>query len=92
MAASSNVFTYVLTNSSFTILETDQVLELSVLCSVGTITVVGNGTFQGLNSTSITFSVGQGFTLSTRNFGNPITGITITAGVGSAADILISKN
>ena len=92
MAASSNVFTYVLTGSSFTISESDQVLELSVLCSVGTITIVGNATFQGLSSTNITLSVGQGLTLSTRNFGSPITGITITAAVGSAADILLSKN
>jgi len=92
MAASSNVFTYVLTNSSFTISESDQVLELSVLCSVGTINVIGNATFQGLSSANITFSAGQGLTLTTRNFGNPITGITITAGVGSSADILLSKN
>lgn len=92
MAASSNVFTYVLTNSSLTISESDQVLELSVLCSVGTITVIGNANFQGLSSTNITFSVGQGFTISSRNFGSPLTGITITAGVGNAADILVSKN
>jgi hypothetical protein len=92
MAASSNVFTYVLTNDSITITESDQVLELSILCSVGTINVIGNANFQGLSSTNITFSVGQGLTLSTRNFGNPISGIIITAGVGSSADILLSKS
>jgi hypothetical protein len=92
MAFNTTVWTYVLTNASLYINETDNVLSLSVICTTGTVTVNGSGGFQGIQSGAITLSAGQGFTVSAKNIQSPITGITITASVGNAAEILLSKN
>jgi hypothetical protein len=92
MAFNTTIWTYVLTNSTITINESDNVQNLSVICSVGTITVNGSATFQGLNSGTITLNAGQGFTVSAVKLQNPISGITITASVGNSAEILLSKS
>ena len=92
MAFNTTVWTYVLTNETLYINETDNVLNLSVICTTGTITVNGSGGFKGIPSGAITFAAGQGFTLSAKNIQSPITGVTITASVGNAAEILLSKN
>jgi hypothetical protein len=92
MAFNTTVWTYVLTGETLYINETDNVLNLSVICTTGTITVNGSGRFQGISSGAITFAAGQGFTLSSKNIQSPITGVTITASVGNVAEILLSKN
>lgn len=92
MAFNTTVWTYVLSGGSLYINETDNVLSLSVVCSVGSITVNGSGGFQSIQSGSITLSAGQGFTVSAKNIQSPITGVTITASAGNSAEILLSKN
>ena len=92
MAFNTTVWTYVLTGSTLNINEIDNVLSLSVQCNVGTISINGSTSFQGINSQAITLSAGQGFTVSAKNIQSPITGITITATAGNSAEILLSKN
>ena len=86
-----NVFTYTLTNDSLTIVASDNVVRISIVCDSGTINVQGNALFQGLSSTPVDFGVGEGITLTSPTLQNPIDGVTIDAsGSGNAADIVIS--
>jgi len=86
-----NVFTYTLTNDSLTIVASDNVVRISIVCDSGTINVQGNALFHGLSSTAVDFAVGQGITLTSPTVQNPIDGVTIDAsGSGNAADIVIS--
>lgn len=86
-----NVFTYTLTDETLTIVASDNVVRLSIVCDSGTINVQGNATFHGLSSTAVDFAVGQGITLTSPSVANPIDGVTIDAsGSGNAADIVIS--
>jgi hypothetical protein len=59
-----------------------------VLASSGSVVFTGSTTFNGVAADAITFSAGQGVTL-TGSTANPLDGITINAASGSA-DIIIS--
>jgi len=86
----TNVWTGSITNSSITISQSQNVVRVTILCSAGDVTFLGSSTFNGSSSAAITFSVGQGITLS-GTAANPLDGITISAPTGSdTADVTIS--
>lgn len=85
---STNVWSKTLTSSSITISATQNVVRLSVLSNSGTVTFLGSRTFNGVAADAITFSAGQGLTLS-GSTSNPLDGITIDATSGSV-DVIIS--
>lgn len=84
-----NVFTYTIDGSSLTVVAADKVQRISIICSSGDVMVQGSYKFQGLSSTPITLSVGQGITISSKSENTPIDGFTIDASVG-VADIVLS--
>lgn len=86
---STNIFTYIIDGTSLTLTESDRVQRVSVICSSGQVSILGSSKFQGNNSQEIFLSVGQGVTLTTQNFENIISGVTINA-VGGVADLIIS--
>jgi len=89
----TNIWTYTLTNDSLTVVASDNAVRLSVICRLGTITVAGSGTFQGIASDPITLNEGQGVTVTAAAVSNPIDGVTIDAGTsGDIAEIVISKS
>jgi hypothetical protein len=85
----TRVFTYTLVAGKITISESDNVQSISIQTLTGTTNVTGNTTvpFQGLTSTAIPLAEGEGITLSSSVFGNPIAGLVIAAG-GSCKIIL----
>ena len=86
----TNVWTGSITNSSITISQSQNVVRVTILCSAGDVTFLGSSTFNSVASAAITFSVGQGITLS-GSAANPLDGITIAAPTGSdTADVTIS--
>lgn len=87
----TNVFSGRITNDTLTISASQNVTRLSILCSEGAITFVGSTTFAGLPSTIVTFTVGQGVTLSAASASQPIDGVTIGAATGGdVVDVIIS--
>jgi hypothetical protein len=86
---SVNIFTSTINGSTLTLQESDKVQRVSVVCSSGQVSILGSSKFQGNNSQEVFLSVGQGVTLTTQNFENIISGVTINA-VGGIADIIIS--
>lgn len=89
----TNVWTYTLANDTLTISSSDNALRLSVLCRLGSITVVGNASFQGISSDPVQLNEGQGVTVVSSAVSNPIDGVTITsASAGDVAEIIISKS
>ena len=87
----TNTFTYTLTNGELVIAASNNVLRLSVLTRQGTVTILGNIKFQGLDSSPVTWSAGQGATLTAGSTSTPLDGITITAASGGdIADIIIT--
>jgi hypothetical protein len=86
-----NVYTNTLTNSSITIVASNNVVRVSVLCRQGVISVTGSSTFQGNSSSSVTLNVGQGITITSSTISTPIDGLVINAGSsGDIADLVIS--
>jgi hypothetical protein len=89
----TNVWTYTLSNDSLTISSTDNATRLSVICRLGSITVVGNASFQNFASDPVQLNEGQGVTISASAVSNPIDGVTITsASAGDIAEIILSKS
>jgi hypothetical protein len=89
----TNIWTYTRTNDSLTVVASDNAVRLSVICRLGTITVAGSGTFQGIASDPVTLNEGQGVTVTAAAVSNPIDGVTIDAGTsGDIAEIVISKS
>jgi hypothetical protein len=86
---STNIFTYTINGGSLTLVESDRVQRVSIICSSGQVSVLGSAKFQGNNSQEVFLSTGQGVTLTTQNFENIITGVTINA-AGGIADLIIS--
>jgi hypothetical protein len=87
----TNVFTYTLTNSSLTISASQNVVRLTVLCKVGSLSFLGSSSFNGLSSDANTLSAGQGITLTSASISQPLDGITITAATGSdVAEIMLA--
>jgi hypothetical protein len=87
----TNIWTYTLTNDSLTVSGSDNAVRLSVICRLGTITVAGSGTFQGIASDPVTLNEGQGVTVTSAAVSNPIDGVTINAGTsGDIAEIVLS--
>jgi hypothetical protein len=87
----TNVFTYTLTNSSLTISASQNVVRLTILTKTGTISFLGNSSFNGLSSDANTLSAGQGITLTSASISQPLDGITITASTGSdVAEIMLA--
>jgi hypothetical protein len=87
----TNIHTQSLQEGSITITAADNVLRVSVLTKEGVVTVQGSQVFQNTTSTQLSFLVGQGITIGSSTFQNPIDGLTITAEtVGDVADIVLS--
>jgi hypothetical protein len=84
----TNIFTYTLTNDSLVISQADNAVSISVLVKSGSIDFLGNLSFAGLASTSVTWSAGLGVTLQ-GTVANPLDGITITASSGADSAYLI---
>lgn len=88
----TNVFTKIVTNGNFTISGSGNAVRVSVMCKLGTITVQGSSTFNGIPSEAISFSEGQGMTVVAPVVTNPIDGLVITAGTsGDIAEVVIMK-
>jgi hypothetical protein len=86
-----NVYTDTLTNGSISVVSSNNVVRLSVLCRQGVITITGSASFQGNPSTSVTLNVGQGITITSATVATPIDGVVITSGSGSdIAELVIS--
>jgi hypothetical protein len=86
----TNIFTYTLTNDVLVISKANNAVSVSVLVKSGSINFLGNLSFAGIASTSVTWSAGQGVTLQ-GSVSNPLDGITITALSGAdSAYIIIS--
>jgi hypothetical protein len=86
----TNVFTYTLTNASLAISKAENAVSISVLVKSGSVNFLGNLSFAGIASTSVTWSAGQGVTLM-GSVSNPLDGLTITASTGAdSAYIIIS--
>ena len=91
MLGALNVFTYTLTNETITIVGTQNVTRLTVLCRQGTISFTGSATFDGAASNAVTFNPNQGITISAPSPSNPIDGVTIVAASGGdIADVVIA--
>ena len=89
----TNVWTYTLANDSLTISASDNATRVSVICRLGSITVLGSSSFQNIASDAVQLNEGQGVTLSASAVSNPIDGVTITSsGAGDIAEIIISKS
>lgn len=89
----TNVWTYTLTNDSLSIAAADNAVRLSVISRLGTITVAGSGSFQGIASDPVSLNEGQGVTITATTVSNPIDGVTISAGTsGDIAEIVISSS
>lgn len=89
----TNVWTYTLANGSLTISASDNATRVSVICRLGSITVVGNASFQSIASDPVQLNEGQGVTLTASAVSNPIDGVTITsASAGNIAEIILSKS
>jgi hypothetical protein len=87
---STNVWSKTLTADSITIQQSQNVVRLSVLTRQGTVVFTGSTSFNGVAADAVTFSQGQGVTL-TGSTTNPLDGITIEAATGGdIADIIIS--
>ncbi len=85
----TNVHTQVLTTGTLTISSSDNVLRVSLVCKNGTVSASGSSSFQGTASTPVTFTIGEGVTLTAPNASQPIDGFTIDASSGEA-EIVIS--
>lgn len=85
----TNIFTYTINSGSLVLSESDKVQRVSVICSSGQVSILGSSKFQGNNSQEIFIAQGQGVTLTTQNFENIISGVTINASAG-VADVIIS--
>jgi hypothetical protein len=87
----TNIWTYTLTNDSLSVVAANNAVRLSVICRLGTITVAGTGTFQGIASDPVTLNEGQGVTITASVVSNPIDGVIIDAGTaGDIAEVIIS--
>jgi hypothetical protein len=88
---SLNVWTRSITAGSISIVASEQVLRVSILCRAGSTTVQGSAVYQGLASAQIALSSGQGLTIDAPSTNVPLDGITIeAAGAGDTVDILLS--
>lgn len=88
----TNVFTKIVTNDVFTISAAGNAVRVSVLSKLGTITVQGSASFNGISSEAINLSEGQGVTIVAPAVTNPIDGLVITAGTsGDIAEVIIMK-
>jgi hypothetical protein len=70
MAGATRIFTYQLSNGSLSIDASMNVQKLSILTKQGSVTFMGTAQFQGLNSQIVTFTVGQGITISASRYRN----------------------
>lgn len=84
-----NVFTYTINGSSLTVVASDNVQRISIICSSGDISVWGSAKFQNISPVPIFLAAGQGITISSKNDSTPIDGFTIDASIG-IADIVLS--
>jgi hypothetical protein len=86
----TNVFTKIVTNTTFTISSSGNAVRVSVLCKLGTISVQGSSSFADIPSEAITLSEGQGLTVVAPVVTNPIDGLVVTAGTsGDIAELII---
>jgi hypothetical protein len=89
----TNVWTYTLTNDNLSVTSADNAVRLSVICRLGTVTVAGSGSFQGIASDPVQLNEGQGVTITASVVSNPIDGVTINAATsGDIAEIIISSS
>lgn len=85
----TNVHTQTLNTGTLTISSSDNVLRVSLVCKGGTVYASGSSSFQGVTSSPVSFTVGEGVTLTAPSASQPIDGFTIDATSGQA-EIVIS--
>lgn len=85
----TNVHTQTLNSGTLTVVAANNVLRLSLVCKGGTVLATGSTSFQGVPSSSVSFTVGEGITLTSPNASQPIDGFTIDCTSGQA-EIVIS--
>lgn len=85
----TNVHTQTLLTGTLTISSSDNVLRASIICRNGSVLVTGGATFQGVPSSSVSFSVGEGITLTAPSASQPIDGFVIDCSSG-VAEIVVS--
>lgn len=85
----TNVHTETLNSGSITISASDNVLRVSLVCKGGTVYASGSSSFQGTPSSPVSFTIGEGITLTAPNASQPIDGFTIDCSTGQA-EIVIS--
>ena len=85
----TNVHTQTLSSGSITIVSANNVIRCSVICKSGTVTAVGNSSFQGTASSPVEFTTGEGITLTAPSVTQPIDGFTVDASSG-VAELVIS--
>jgi len=81
------MFTKSLTNASLTILSSQGVTQVSILCTTSVAgTVVGDGMIGGISSSALNIAENTSLTLGATS-GFPITGLTINAPSGCVLEI-----
>lgn len=89
----TNVFTKIVTDTTFTISASGNAVRVSVLCKLGTISIQGSSTFNEAASEAINLSEGQGVTIVAPVVSSPIDGLVITAGTaGDIAEVIIMQS
>lgn len=85
------VHTREMSSGTINISYTDEVLQLSIQAnSDSSCTVLGNFTFQGVASTAVTLSNGEGITLTAASANSPLDGLTISW-LSGTVDVVISQ-
>lgn len=85
----TNVWTYTIDGSSISVEAVENVQRVSVICSSGTVSILGSSIFKGIPPVPVSLAVGQGITIATKSDSTPIDGLTIDATSG-VADIVLS--
>ena len=88
MGQQTSVHTRAIT-AALEISASDNAKFISILVVSGTCTVQGDAKFKGSDSSAMTFSEGQSFTLGSENQGAPLDGITITPGGGGTTNVMV---
>jgi hypothetical protein len=88
----TNVWTQTITEGTLSIIASDNVTRISVICRGGTISFNGSGIFQGVVTEPVDLAEGQGITLTAIGNGNPLDGISISAPTSSDfAEVVLSR-
>ncbi len=85
----TNVWTYTIDGESITVSAAENVQRISVVCSSGSISILGSSVYQNRPSIPVVLALSQGVTIATKNDSTPIDGVVIDASAG-IADIILT--